>query len=212
MDDSRYEELRAVHASAIVLMRVLNEMIACLHLLQRGYVTQALSLTAGMLELAHVIGFIGADDARATKWFEHNNPARSYPGIKESIEATALSMGVPPDQTTREYEEIYREMCMAKHGKPIAMGQLGLTIGDGHVHLHLGPYVSGEVVQATRGTLGHVVRYTWLATTLFSKHHVSGDRAIAVHAQLRSIADAHAELTQTDLKRFRASKQAGDGE
>lgn len=195
-------KLGAVHACALLLTRLLNEAHACLHLVRRGYVMQGIALTAGMLEFTYAIGFIGADEARARRWVEHDDAKNSYPPIRQSIEATARAMGAPEEDITREYEDIYRDMCMAKHGNPMVLSQLGVQFIEGTMHVRVGPHVSNEVVRAARSAIGNVVRFVGLGIILFLIHHVDDPLAEKLATRVRDVYEGRAALIRTDKLRF----------
>lgn len=123
--------LTAQHAVAILLTRVLTELQAVAHLTTLGYPVQALTLTGTMLEVCHAASYTGADEDRATQWYEHTDTRSSYPrSVKAAIAALAERIEALKAAEVREYEVIYRQICMAKHAHPIALGQTTTVLHD----------------------------------------------------------------------------------
>jgi hypothetical protein len=168
-------EMRAVHVGAMLLSRLTTDLQACSLLVRRGYVAQALSLTSGMLELAHTSMYIGADEERAEQWMAHADQQTASPWkLKKTINAVAAAMGVPTEAALREYNEIYRQMSMAKHGNPMLFGEVGIVERDNWTFIVAGPYSSGSVSHLARAALLYGVRYTKLAAMKFARDHVPG--------------------------------------
>lgn len=106
----------SLHVCSILLARIVTDLQAVCHLIRRGYVGQALSLTGGMLELAHVNMYIGNDEKRAAKWLAHANPKMAAPWtVNEMVRSVAQSLSLTEEVMQREYESIYRDINMAKH-------------------------------------------------------------------------------------------------
>ena len=86
-------EPRAIHAAALLLARISSELAACIHLLKLGYAAQAVTLVGTMLELTHVLAYIGEDESRAAEWASWDKPTRTYPGpILDTIKATSAAV------------------------------------------------------------------------------------------------------------------------
>ena len=154
---------------SVLLARLLNDHWVCVSTAELGYPLQALSLAAGMAELANASAFIGSDDARAKKWLSHTSFDQTYPRIKESIHAACEVLGLDRAAEAREYEN-YKRLCMPKHSNPVVMSQLGVQITDASTRIHVGPYYDPGVVQATRSAIAAATRSTWLAAMVLVGH------------------------------------------
>jgi len=72
--------------------------------------------------------YVGADDALAQKWIDHQDPTRMPFGDVNSITRKGLETIKTPDvqeQTKKEYIN-YRQLCWAKHANPILQKWHGL--------------------------------------------------------------------------------------
>jgi hypothetical protein len=114
----------------VSLARIVTDLQAVCHLLRRGYVEQAVSLTAGMMELAH------------------------------------LSM-------MREYDEIYRDMNLAKHGNPMALASSTIEQRDEVIYVVAGPHSSVSGRRLAHTAILNAVRYTYLASMKYILDHVA---------------------------------------
>ena len=199
--------VKAVHAAAILLARMLNDVRACACLVQSGYAGQAAVLVASSLEIAHIANYIGPDEARAAEWFAHKDPKSSYPGsVKQCIQESAVRSGVDPADAEREYEVIYRELCMFKHANPLAVVSLGV-MPDAPNNSHLivvGPIWGESARQAAHAAVNHSLRYLLLVSSTFIRYHVPDPAGVGFALRLNELADKQQELLRADLARFAA--------
>lgn len=201
-------EARALHVCAFLLSRLITDLQACALLVRNGYAGQALALTAGMLEIAHTSMYIGANEDRAQQWLAHADLKKSSPWpLRQTIHAVAQEMGVPASVATREYESIYKQACMAKHGHPIALGTVGIVSDEDSTYVVAGPYLSESVRRWSHVAILHGIRYTKLAAIKFVGDHLRGTtRGDNVATELNRLADlqqmlAHADATEFGLRK-----------
>ena len=66
------------------------------------------------------IAYIGSDEQRAREWIEHEDPTRSFMGVRTMTKEGLAKLGTPdPDaQASVEYK-VYRQLCMGKHSNPL---------------------------------------------------------------------------------------------
>jgi hypothetical protein len=193
----------AVHALATLLARVTTELQAATHLVRLGYPLQALSITGTMLELMHTAGYIGDSAARAAEWFAHDDPTRSYPpSLKKAITAVAAKIGAPPEALTREYEVIYRQICMAKHGNPLAFGETTLLSDEDSVYLIVGPHHSERMLRLASVALQYSTRYAMLTCLAFLTSHLHGESAVPYLDDLHRIEATYTTLGRAATARF----------
>lgn len=199
-------EPRAIHVGAIILSRLVTDLQACSLLARRGYAAQAAALTAGMLELAHTAMYIGSDDTKANQWLAHDDPKRGSPWrLKETIKAVAAELHVDEATATREYDGFYRQMSMAKHGNPIAMGQVGVVTADDTTQVVVGPYLSDPVRQLCRAALWYAMRYVKLLVIKFVRDHLPQTvERDEIFSELMAIEEEVDRVRAIDLGEFNA--------
>ena len=118
----------------------MTELQACTHLVRLGHPAHALAIVAGMLEVFHAAAYIGEDERRAQEWLAHADPKRSYPpNLREAVRAVAKERDIPQEVAKREYDEIYAQLCMAKHANPMALGELDIVSEGDDVQVMVGP-------------------------------------------------------------------------
>ena len=182
-------EPRAIHVGTVILARLVTELSACVQLIRLGYAQQAMVLVGTMLELMYASGYIGSDEARADLWLSWDKPNPSYPGnVADMVRDVARRLGVPAHQEMRDYETTYRDVCMVKHGNPLAMGQANLVADDETVHILVGPPYTPENVRFARIALLWAIRYALLGAAFFASDHLTDEQRGAVwptYLQLR---------------------------
>lgn len=195
---------RAIHACAFLLARLVTDLQGVVHLVRYGYVAPALSLTAGMLEMAHVSMYIGADEDRAEKWLSHADTKTAAPwGTFDTVQGVAKSVGVPDETMRREWDTIYRTACMAKHGNPLALKQVGYVERGGDRFILAGPYLSRDVRAWARMSLVYAIRYTKLAALKFISDHVPASRERdEMYAAWIDFGDRQQKLSAADIAEF----------
>jgi hypothetical protein len=203
---------RAIHACAFLLARLVTDLQAVGQLVRLGYVAPAVSLTAGMLEMAHTSIYIGADEARAQKWFEHADTKAAAPwGIYDIIQGVAKDIGVPEDTARREWDVIYRGACMAKHGNPIAIGQVGYVESGNDRFILAGPYLSQSVRAWAHMALGYAIRYTKLAALRFIPDHVAPSEARdKMYVTWKALGDRQQAIARSDIVAFGSKEMPSD--
>jgi hypothetical protein len=197
-------EPRAIHACAFLLARLVTDLQAVVHLVRMGYVAPALSLTAGMLEMAHTSMYIGVDEKRADKWLTHDDTKNAAPwGIYDIIQGVAKSINVPEATIRREWEVIYRTTCMAKHGNPLALKQVGFVERGDQRFILAGPHLNWDVRAWAHMSLGYAIRYTKLASLRFVADHVppSPERD-AMYDRWKALGDRQQTLASADVRTF----------
>jgi hypothetical protein len=157
--------------------RLQNDMRSAVLLTQRGYVLQALSLAAGMLEMGFALGWMAAHEERATEWHKWNSE-RSVPtkNVWEAIKETFANGGQPDANVKSEFDH-YTQLCKAKHGNPIIFRTFGIKLtDDDQLIVYHGPYLSDSIVRAARLAMWYTVRYMLLGLTCYNDFHVPVER------------------------------------
>ena len=192
----------AQHAIALIGARVATEALAANHLVSMGYPVQAFTIVGTMLELMHTASYIGGDEKRAQAYFAHRDRSQAYPGgVKRTITAVSREFGLPKEAAAREYESFYEQMCMVKHGNPMAMS-LGTASDDDSLCITIGPVPTQRSARLACATMQHVVRYTLLTLLVFSQHHGIKNNATALQARLAAAADRLSDLNAEATRRW----------
>lgn len=194
-------EMTAIHVCAVLLARLITDLQAVVQLIKSGYAAPALSLTAGMFEMTYMLMYIGADEERAEKWATHGGSTRASPwSVKTTIEGVAKSLNANETVVEREYEGIYRDVNMAKHGNPMAIGDVGLIVTDEGVRILAGPHLSSPTRRWARTAMSHGTQYVKLAALRFYANHVIRmPGALNLSDELFALSDEARRLHSVDL-------------
>ncbi len=90
--------------------------------LTSGYPFQAMSIAAGIYELALTAAFIGCDDDLAAKWLNWDEPSET-PWRRPEILKSVLKQLFSATGRLDQYGAIYRILCTAKHGNPLSLAR-----------------------------------------------------------------------------------------
>ena len=188
----------AAFVCTLLISRLLNDQRATVAMATQGYVLQALSVAAGMVELANATAFIGDDNKKAGRWLDHTDIKRTYPpDVVRSIRAACTMLELEETAVQREYGN-YRHLCMAKHSNPIVMSQLGVQIDEGKFHVQVGPYVDDAVVRAARSAIASAARASWLAAMTLISYHVDAPHKEGRHGALAPLGAQMMALGERD--------------
>jgi hypothetical protein len=189
-------EMRAIHACATLIARLIGDLQACSLLVRHGYAPQALSLTAGMFEMAHTSMYISADEERATRWLQHEDPGSASPWrLRKIVNAVARELDAPQSAADHHYDEIYQQLNMPKHGNPMALAYSSIISRDDWKYIVAGPNLEESTTNWARAALVYGVRYTRLASIAFARDHLPGshDRDRIFH-ELERLSHDEADL------------------
>ena len=196
LESLREEEPGAEHAVALIAARLSTEMMAVQHLTQTGYPVQAYTVVGSMLELFHTAAYIGGDDGRAREYFEHTDAKKAYPGsVHTAISAVGKAFNIPQDQVEREYQSFYRQMCLVKHGNPMAMSIGALRDGEDLVVV-VGPVATADSIRLAFAATQQAQRYVQLVLTVFALHHAQDPLSGHLHESLTGLAERSEELNR----------------
>ena len=190
-------EPRAFHVGAIILARILTELQACVHLVRLGYAAQAITLVATMVEMMHSLAYIGANETRAEEWMAWDDPKNAYPGIgfSKTFAAVARSLGVKEQNVKREYETVYREACMVKHGNPLAMAETNVLNSGDTILVLIGPVPSPQFAWLGHAAMQWSTRYALLAVVSFVQSYLPEEDRKALLATAIELSNRHARLS-----------------
>jgi hypothetical protein len=117
--------------------------------------------------------FVGGDESRAALWLKHEDPKRASPWtVRDTVRLVAEEMGAPEEFATREYERIYRQVSMAKHGNPMVFGEVGVVTTEDCSFVVAGPYSSVQTRRWSHSALLFGIRYTKLTAVKFARDHL----------------------------------------
>ena len=186
----------ALHARSAILARLISDGSAAARLVRSGYAPQAVTLVATMLELFHIGAYIGKDDTRGTAYFGWNNPEMAYPGIslRRVINQVAEREGLERESATREYEQVYRTLCLVKHGNPTALYHTSMANVGETTFIVIGPLESEEYFETARLAMFWTVRYELLALLSYVRDVVDQELRRGIAERLAAIADQHQAL------------------
>jgi len=165
-------------ATRLLLIRLRNDLRCAALLAARGYGEQSCSLVASLYENAFTILSIGGDDELARKWFEHSKPEAFFISPKNATQQGLSKFGIsePEKHAIRNYENIYKRLCMVKHMNPISQKRRGYEMVGSRIELFSGPDTSDEGLQAACFALENSVGLANVALAAFGKHHLSGEQ------------------------------------
>jgi hypothetical protein len=208
-------EMRAIHVCAVLLARLVTDLRAVSLLLRDGYAAPALSLIAGMFEMAYTVMYIGANEERADKWAKHDKPRSASPWkLPDMIRAVAEEMQAGEETIRREHRQIYRDVNMAKHGNPMALADVGIVQGEADdVYILAGPHLSDPVRRWAHTAISYAIRYAKLAALKFGRDHIPEspwrDKAFT---EFGSMSTELLRLQTADIAEFGKSTGSGAGE
>lgn len=170
-------------AAHYLCARLNDDLRSVVTLVQRGFVFQALSLDAGMLELAFAVGWIGKDTDLGNDWLDWKKGWTAPQNVRIAIDATLRNGGKPFTKADvgDEYAH-YTRLCQLKHGNPYEKRQYGMDLDfRGIPNRFAADELSPDFINASRWALWFAVRYDWLAVYCYNDFH-----AIPPHHSQRS--------------------------
>jgi len=154
-----------------LVTRLHDELRAVTSLVSSGFVIQALSLDAGMLEFAFTVGWVGKRQERAIDWLTWTNEKKTpIDKVRLAIAATYENGGSAnvAALVDNEYWH-YTTLCKIKHGNPKERRQFGIDLDDkGQPARFAGDLLSPQFIDASRLALWYAVRYMWLGVGCYN--------------------------------------------
>jgi hypothetical protein len=144
----------------ILTTRLANDLRVCSLTSQLGYGLQALVLAGTVVELVGALSYVGYDDSRAVIWAEHKDQRHTYPPkVIDGIEATLAAIGHSDPAKTKNWQQAYTEMCMAKHANPFLSLLHGMRIFPSGAQYVCGPDASDLGICLSAQALYHAVGF-----------------------------------------------------
>lgn len=185
---------------ALIVARLAADLRVCEWAAMNGYSLQAMTVAAAIHEIAWGLMYVGDSDDRAEQWASHNNQRKQYPqhGHVNVVEQVGKAIGMLPDKITTE-QQIYWNLCMAKHGNPILHRNYGYEDTGETTRIHWLPYYSSETVRQARFALLQAGRSAWFCIWHMGREltGVHSRRGITVYERVRELAEARDALYDT---------------
>lgn len=189
---------RSLQVTALLIVRVMNDLRAALHLAHLGYPVQAAALVAGLYEIALTVAYVGVDDTRAEGWFKHDDPATTPWRVPVMVAAVADRFDINRDKLYKQY----RLLCMLKHGNPKAERQRVVFLGDGRMRFPDGPASTEEAQEIAWFALLGGVSFVLLAQRAFVADHVGGAEQDQLLKECLAIREALATKRAEAVRRW----------
>ena len=186
-----------------LLIQLSNDLRAASLLALSGYAVQAVTLVSSMFESAYCIAAIGSDRDLAEKWVNHDNPTKSFMGVKAMVKKGIENLEHPNvlKQTEVEYR-VYRQLCMAKHANPLFQMEHGFIVDDGEVVAMNGPNTSENTIRAAWFAMEHATALTFIALICFVKFHLQFEDNNELVGQILALGDARKQLESEAKNRW----------
>ncbi len=203
-----FQELKQSSKVVFMLLNRMSNDIRTAGLLSwHGYTMQAGAVIADCHESAFSILYVGADDALAQKWIDHQDPTRMPFGDVNSITRKGLENRKVPnvqEQTQKEYR-CYRQLCWAKHANPILQKWHGLKVEGNQIGVFNGPDTSDEAIRMASWVLEHAAHLAYLALTGFvenHRNHILSERIMEAVQRIEALGAKKSEISTTSIQRW----------
>ena len=185
-----------------LLVHISNDLRTSSLLALGGYAVQAVTIVSSMFESAYCIAAIGSNQSSAQKWVNHDDPTRSFMGVKTMVKQGLINLGHPnvEKQTEIEYR-VYSQLCMAKHANPLFQMEHGYIIQDGNVVSINGPNTSENTIRAAWFAMEHATALTYIALMSFIKFHLLSQKKDDILRQVLALGKARKQLESEAKKR-----------
>lgn len=150
---------RAAQVQARLLLRLSHDLRVAALAAERSYSLQALSLAANIFELSHAVAYIGTSEQRAQAWERHQDTHQSYPSLRQRREAVKATLLVADpaiadiERAIDDHEKLYSALCMAKHGNPVTLRSVGVTMAADTARFYHGRFVARYIIRQCRFAL-----------------------------------------------------------
>ncbi|MFH1702982.1 MAG: hypothetical protein ABIB41_06075 [Nitrospirota bacterium] len=164
---------------------------------------RSVTIVSSMFESAYCIAAIGSNQSLAQKWVNHDDPTRSFMGVKTMVEQGLINLGHPnvEKQTEIEYR-VYSQLCMAKHANPLFQMEHGYIIQEGSVVSINGPNTSENTIRAAWFAMEHATALTYIALMSFIKFHLPSQKKDDILRQVLALGKARKQLESEAKKRW----------
>ena len=186
---------QSLKVAVALLNKVSNDLRTATLLALYGYATQAAALVASLYESAFTVAFAGSDDNLAQRWIDHDDPTRTFENVHEMTRSALEKLGVPDaeQQASVEYQ-VYRQLCMAKHGNPLYVMQHAFRRVGNDIASHNAPDTSDSAIRAAWFALEHGAALAFIALASFIGNHAPQTARASLVAKLHEIGLARKAL------------------
>jgi len=187
----------ATRVAVLLGIRLINDSRGVSLLARIGYGMQAAALASSIYEIAYTLAYIGADNALADQWFDHDKVLSTpFGDILKVTKGGLTKLGIPEQKAFDEYQ-IYSQLCMAKHGNPLLQRQHGLKVTNETVSPQTGPDTSDASIRLCRFALEMSGSSILIALQSFISNHAP--------EQARPNLQSYHQLLQQECLRLRQS-------
>lgn len=144
-----------------IFVRLMQDLRAVQQLAAIGSASAAGTVASSLAEVAYEVAWVGRDDERAQRWLDHTVPKNAVEawGTRWN-EVSALRHADPAlARAAVEYEaQVYRQLCMLKHGNSMLQKGLGSVVADGAEYISPLPMLTHNTLGAAGFAVFHAVR------------------------------------------------------
>ena len=183
-----------------LLVRLVNDLRCAALLGLRGYPSQAAAIVASMYEVAYAAAYIGADDALAQLWIDHNDPTSPFLSPYDLTKRVLTRLGVAQQLQARY--RVYQQLCMAKHANPLFEMDHAYELRPTEVASMNGPRTSDSAIRAARFALEHAAGLSFVAVASFVNEHIPAQQRDLLKPRIRALGDSSRELSEESAQRY----------
>lgn len=192
----------ATRVAVLLGIRLINDARGVSLLARLGYGMQAAALASSIYEIAYTLAYIGADNALAEQWFDHDKVLCTPFGDILKVTKGGLSkLGIPEQKAFTEYQ-IYSQLCMAKHGNPLLQQLHGLKVSSETVTPQSGPDISDASIRLCRFALEMSGSSILIALQSFISNHAPNEARAELQSYHQMLQQECLKLRQSAIKRW----------
>lgn len=192
----------ATRVAVLLGIRLINDARGVSLLARIGYGMQAASLASSIYEIAHTLAYIGADNALANQWFDHDKVLSTpFGDILKVTKGGLKKLGIPEQSAFGEYQ-VYSQLCMAKHGNPLLQQQHGLKVSNETVTPQTGPDTSDDSIRLCRFAMEMSGSSILIALQSFISNHAPEEARPNLQSYHHLLQQEFVKLRQSAIKRW----------
>jgi hypothetical protein len=182
--ENRPTNAKAPVVCAILLARLSNDLRACSLFASRGHILQSWTIGASALESAYSVGFVGADEQRAKRWFDHNDLQKPAWPVFDALASTLRTFDLLSN--LENFFGSYRRLSAAKHGNPLIQSRYGISRSGLATRIQVDPYFGKGAAAAARYGIAWTLHGAGLGMWSYAHHYSPGkslERSVVHFAQ-----------------------------
>ena len=189
---------------SVILTRLGCDLRAAYLIATGGYPLAVMSLAASTYDIAFQVGYIGANDGRATAWAENGNPLQPIISAYDQSLEVFRQWGHMADEATAlavKERDTYHVLCGPKHGNSYYQRNFGYhVIESEHItefRIELGPDSRDRALGVTIYALYHMLRWCLLAASEYGEAHAPAADLSDFRATKLALAERNEQLRAT---------------